>query len=242
MSFTVPIDCQCLAVGVAAVLILLSGLIDLKIIIKSPAGQLCYAISCFYACPTLFCITVSRKKWEKIVACHRHKSKWWFKGKVIHVCWWGHVFASAWSWILVLDCLLECQYLLPVSPTCKGKRHERCVALLSVHELQPGQQLLLPPQKQRWLPGSAACLPLPSSSSFLCPSVSPICSWKVEKISNLRIELGHLIWTRRNVTAGFVRTAFLGVSSQLIAGNLILPAWSTKTVVVTVPKCQAAPL
>lgn len=125
MSFTVPVDCQCLAVGVAAVLILLSGLIDLKIIIKSPAGQLCYAISCFYACPTLFCITVSRKKWEKIVACHRHKSKWWFKGKVIHVCWWGHVFASAWSWIMVLDCLLECQYMLPVSPPCKGKRHER---------------------------------------------------------------------------------------------------------------------
>lgn len=62
MSFTVPIDCQCLAVGVAAVLILLSGLIDLKIIIKNAAGQLCYAISCFYACPTLFCIIVSRKK------------------------------------------------------------------------------------------------------------------------------------------------------------------------------------
>lgn len=65
MSFTVSIDCQCLAVGVAAVLILLSGLIDLKIIIKNTAGQLCYAISCFYACPTLFCIIVSRKKNKK---------------------------------------------------------------------------------------------------------------------------------------------------------------------------------
>lgn len=75
MSFTVPIDCQCLAVGIAAVLILLSGFIDLKIITKTTAGQLCYTSSFFYACPILFCITVSRKKWENIVSCHRHKSK-----------------------------------------------------------------------------------------------------------------------------------------------------------------------
>lgn len=46
-------------------LILLSGLIDLKIKIKTTAGQLCYTISCFYACPTLFCIIVSRKKIRK---------------------------------------------------------------------------------------------------------------------------------------------------------------------------------
>lgn len=45
MSFTVPIDCQCLAVGIAAVLILLSGFIDLKIITKTTAGQLCYTSS-----------------------------------------------------------------------------------------------------------------------------------------------------------------------------------------------------
>lgn len=53
--------------GVAAVLvaILLSGLIDSKIIIKNPAGQLCSTISCFYVCPTLFCVIVSEKKKRK---------------------------------------------------------------------------------------------------------------------------------------------------------------------------------
>lgn len=39
ISFTVPMDYQCLAVGVAALLILLSGLIDLKIKIKTLQGS-----------------------------------------------------------------------------------------------------------------------------------------------------------------------------------------------------------
>lgn len=62
-----PIDCQSLVVDVAAVLIaiLLSGLIDLKIIIKNPAGQLCSTVSCFYVCPTLFCVIMSEKKIRK---------------------------------------------------------------------------------------------------------------------------------------------------------------------------------
>lgn len=54
--------------GVAAVLIaiLLSGLIDLKIIIKNPAGQLCSTIACFYVSPALFCVIVTGKKSRKI--------------------------------------------------------------------------------------------------------------------------------------------------------------------------------
>lgn len=64
----------CIAVLIA---ILFPKLIDLKIIIENPAGQLCSAISCFYVYPTLLCVIVSGKKnQEKIVACHRHKSKW----------------------------------------------------------------------------------------------------------------------------------------------------------------------
>lgn len=39
ISFTVPMDYQCLAVGVAALLTLLSGLIDLKIKIKTLQGS-----------------------------------------------------------------------------------------------------------------------------------------------------------------------------------------------------------
>lgn len=64
----------CFAVLIA---ILFPGLIDLKIIIENPAGQLCSTISCFYVDATLLCVIVSGKKnQEKIVACHRHKSKW----------------------------------------------------------------------------------------------------------------------------------------------------------------------
>lgn len=238
MSFTVPIDCQCLAVGVAAVPILLSGLIDLKIIIKNTAGQLLYNLLFLCLSNSILYHCEQKKKWEKIVACYRHKSKWWFKGKVIHVCWRGHVVTSAWNWIMALDCLLESQYVLPVSLTCKGKGMSGGEGLPSIHNLHPEQQLVLPLQKQRWLPGSAACLPLSSFSSFLCPSVSPICIWNVQKIPNLGIKLGHLILIHCNDTAGFVRIALLGVSSQLLPGSMFHPVRSTKTV----PKCQAAPL
>lgn len=111
---------------IVLITILLSGLIDLRIIIQNPAGHLCSTVSCFYVCPSLFCVIMSEKIIRKrlllvtginLTGGSRERSPIFSSRDM----------SSGWSWLTVLDCLLEFQFhhMLPVSPTCTRKRRNK---------------------------------------------------------------------------------------------------------------------